>query len=804
MKSARPFLGLLVAVAIAACSILPDLPTLPPGWTVTPSVSPTPVATFTPTVAPTPIPLAYIDKGNRALFNGAYENALVNYQTAFQTSPDPSAQAAAKWGEARVYFATERYAETLSALQALIAEYPQSERLGQAYFIQGFANYRLENYQAAADAWQTYLTLRPNYLDAYVQELRGDALYNAQNYAAALSAYTAAIQAPSLGDDIPLDLKVAATNVKMGNYESALALYDGVAARAPNDYVKAQVAYETGLADQTLGKNDEAFGKFRLAVENYPLSNYAYLSLVALLDAGVSVSELDRGIVDYFAGQYNPAIASFDRYLSANKDDGTAHYYRALALRERGDYNAAVDEFAVFTKNYPAHPRWADAWGEKAFVEWYHQGAYVVAAQTLLDFVSAVPSNTTSADYLMSAARSYERGGKYDKALQIWARVANEYPGTGQAATAVFLMGVIYYRNGDFAAALNAFTRSLTLSLSKEEKARAYLWTGKTQKKLGNQEAALNAWREAQNRDPSGYYSERARDLLIDRKPFTPPVSTNLAFNLEAERKDADAWVRLTFNLPLETDLTGLGSLAADPRIVRGTELWHLGMFADARLEFENLRAELETKKDGVGSYRLSNYLLNLGLYRSAILAARQTLTIAGLDDHNASMMAHPYFSRVRYGLYYSDLVIPDSKTNRLDPLFTFSVIRQESLFEGFVVSDAGARGLMQIVPSTGAQIVSQLGVPVNYSDKDLYRPDVSVAFGAHYLAKNRDAFGGDLYATLAAYNAGPGNSLQWKQLSGDDPDLFLETARFDETRNYIRNIYEIYVIYKRLYGTAE
>jgi soluble lytic murein transglycosylase len=133
-----------------------------------------------------------------------------------------------------------------------------------------------------------------------------------------------------------------------------------------------------------------------------------------------------------------------------------------------------------------------------------------------------------------------------------------------------------------------------------------------------------------------------------------------------------------------------------------------------------------------------------------------------------------------------------------------FSVIRQESLFEGFVNSSAGARGLMQIVPSTGAQISNQLAWPFQYSDNDLYRPDVSIAFGAHYLAVNRDLLDGDLYAALAAYNGGPGNAQQWQSLSGNDPDLFLESVRYEETRNYIRNIYEIYVIYRRLYGAAE
>jgi len=805
MKHIRTLLGFWLVVAITGCSILPNLPGIVPDVTVTPTISPTPAATFTPTVVPTPLPGARVDVGDRAFFNGEYENALLYYQTAFQDSPDVQVQAAAKWGEARVYFAEEQYEETLGAIQTLITEYPQSTHLGQAYFLQGLANYRLTNYQTAADAWQKYLVLRPGYLDAYAQELRGDALFDALNYEAALPAYTAAIQAAALGDDITIDMKVAATQAKLGDYESALALYDGISARAANDYIKAQAAYESGMSYEALGKTEEALGKFRLSVENYPLSYYAYLSLVALLESGAEVSQLDRGLVDYFNGHYPEAVAAFDRYITENPaNDGTAYYYRALAHRDLGDFEVALKDFSIFTTNYPTHPSWGDAWGEKAFVEWYHLGSNDVAAKTLLDFVAGVPNSELAADYLMSTARIYERNEKYEEALQIWARIANEYPGSEQASTAVFLMGIIYYRNGDTNSALDAFTRSLTLSARAEDQTRGYLWVGKAQQKLGNQEAAMDAWRQAQNRDPGGYYSERARDLLVERAPFTPPLSSNLTPDLVAERKDADSWVRLTFKLTADTDLSGLGVLAVDARIVRGTELWQLGLYEDARLEFESLRTELELNRDAVGSYRLTNYLLEIGLYRSAVFAARQILTLAGLDEHTESMMAPPYFSHIRYGLYYPDLVIPDAQTNGFDPLFVFSVIRQESLFEGFIQSNAGARGLMQVIPSTGAQMVSQLNWPINYDEKDLYRPDVSIALGTHYLANNREMLEGDLYATLAAYNGGPGNSLQWKELSGNDPDLFLESVRFEETRNYIRNIYEIYVIYKRLYGAAE
>ena len=181
MKYTRLLLGLWLALAIAACSFVPKLPIIPPGWTVTPSQTLTPEATFTPTVTPTALPTARVGVADRVFFNGDYDNALILYQTSYQDSPDPLIRSAAKWGEARVWFAEERYDDSLASLQTLITEYPQSPHFAQAYFLQGLAQYRLGSYQAAADSWQTYLSLRPGYLDAYSQELRGDALFEAGN-----------------------------------------------------------------------------------------------------------------------------------------------------------------------------------------------------------------------------------------------------------------------------------------------------------------------------------------------------------------------------------------------------------------------------------------------------------------------------------------------------------------------------------------------------------------------------------------------------------------------------------------------
>jgi soluble lytic murein transglycosylase len=127
--------------------------------------------------------------------------------------------------------------------------------------------------------------------------------------------------------------------------------------------------------------------------------------------------------------------------------------------------------------------------------------------------------------------------------------------------------------------------------------------------------------------------------------------------------------------------------------------------------------------------------------------------------------------------------------------------MRQESFFERDIRSSVGARGLMQIMPATGEEIYNRLGWPPDFTPSDLDRPIVSVRMGLDYLNTQRTYVGGDLFAALAAYNGGPGNAMIWLNLSGgNDPDLFLEIIRFDETQRYVKGIFEMYQIYRRLY----
>jgi soluble lytic murein transglycosylase len=233
--------------------------------------------------------------------------------------------------------------------------------------------------------------------------------------------------------------------------------------------------------------------------------------------------------------------------------------------------------------------------------------------------------------------------------------------------------------------------------------------------------------------------------------------------------------------------------------MVRGTELLALGLYDEARAEFEDLR--LDYAGDAESTYRLMHRFLALGLYDLGIRSARQVLDLAGLDDAG-TLSAPRYFNLIRFGPYFGDLILPEAAAAGFDPLFLLSVVRQESLFQGAATSSASARGLMQVIPSTGGEIAAELGWPPGYTEADLHRPIVSVRFGTHYLRKQRDSptSNGDLMVALAAYNGGPGSAARWLELSGGDSDLFFEVIDFEETGTYLRTIYEVFNIYRNLY----
>ena len=804
----RSLLGIVLISFVTGCTLGPTLtPTLTLSPTLLPVVTLSDTPLPSPTPSPTPTPEVRVATGDQAFLNGDYDRALSEYQAALDNSNDPAVHAAALWGLGRDEYAVKNNGRALEFLWQLTDQYPASPNADRAYFLIGEIYMLLQRYTEAAQAYTVYLALRPGVIDAYVQERRGDA-YNANgNYSDAISAYKIALAAPHIGDDTALQIKIARSYVSMGDTTTALGMYDAITAATSNDYVKAQMDLLSGQIFQSLGQTDQAYQRFLDSVNNYPLAYDSYSALVVLVNAGIPVDDMNRGLVDYFAGQYGYALDAFQRYLTNNQqNDGTVVYYKALTLYRLGQYEDAITAWELFIQNYPDNPHWVDAWDGDAslpglaYTQWYWLNQYDSAAQTLLTFIQKSPNDPSTPYFLMDIARIQERSDKLEEALKTWEQVANEYPSSDLVPQALFWAGITRYRLGKYNDALVTFQRDSILSTIPDDQARAFFWIGKAQQALGNATSAQSTWQQTASLDPTDYYSLRAQDMLFNRQPFTSTTTYNFNVDWVKEQKDAEAWIRVTFNLPTDTDLSTTSSLITDPRLIRGTELWRLDQSSDASLEFNSLQTDIE--QNPADTYRLANYLLSLGLYNPAIFAIRQILTLAGMNTQAQTLAAPTYFNHFRYGLYFQDLILPAAQQTGFDPLLLFSIIRQESLFDKYANSGY-AIGLMQITPDTGQLIADNLGWPPNYSQDDLSRPLVSIGLGTSYLMTQRNRSNGDLFTVLASYNAGPETAPIWRDLSGPDSDLFVEVIRFDETRNYIRSIYEIYCMYRSLYGTV-
>ncbi|MFZ6031369.1 MAG: transglycosylase SLT domain-containing protein [Chloroflexota bacterium] len=814
----KKILLLLLLAGLAAACTLPfqstPQPTIQPPPTSGPTLAPTqaeptipPPALPTVTAAPpTPdSPSAELAAADQALFNGDWETAQAEFQKARDAAAgrgDADVQAAAQLGLGRVYYLLGDYHSALNTLRDLVERFPQSAAAPDAYFFLGQAYEALTRYLEAADAYLNYLALRSGVIDAYLYELRGDALFAGGDYPSALKDYLAAFNSPRLNTPFLLEIKIARTYAITGDIPTAIIMYTDLYQRAEDGYTRAQIDYLRGQAHAAIGETDQAASYYLDAVNHYPFAYSSYLSLIELIDAEYPVDELQRGIVDYHAGEYAVAGLAFDRYLEANPvDPATAHYFKGMSLYKLGNYYEAIPEWDAVIESHPNSEYWDEAWEMKAYTQWAYQDDYETARQTLLDFVATRAEHPRSAEFLYDAATVAERAGNLLGAIMIWDQVAANYPASGYRYKSLFQKGIASYRLANYPTARDAFLKAYEVAPTIGDQSALYLWIGKTFKAEGNEDSARSSWSMAAGLDPTGYYSERARDLLADRAPFSAPSQFNLGIDWNAERQEAEAWLRQAFQIDAGANLADLGALASDPRMLRGNEYWRLGLHDNASAEFESLRISVES--DPADTYRLMNYFYNIGLYRSAIYAARGVLTLAGMGDA-ATLDAPRLFNHVRFGPYYADLVIPHSQETNLHPLFVWSAMRQESFFEPFIGSSAGALGLMQIMPQTGQALATQLGWPENFRPDDLYRPLVSTRLGLRYLDQQRQYFNGDLYAALAAYNAGPGNAAIWYNLANGDPDLLLEIIRLDEPKRYIRAIYEMFNIYSQLYEQTQ
>ena len=165
-------------------------------------------------------------------------------------------------------------------------------------------------------------------------------------------------------------------------------------------------------------------------------------------------------------------------------------------------------------------------------------------------------------------------------------------------------------------------------------------------------------------------------------------------------------------------------------------------------------------------------------------------LTIGGLGVYVAH--SEPgWYLRLRYPLRYDQIVRAHARNYDLDPALLAAVIYTESKFDAGARSDAGAIGLMQLLPETAKGIAVRTG-GAKFVLSDLDDPEINVRYGSWYLRHLLDRYG-DERTALAAYHAGQANVDRWRAQGLG--------IQFAQTRYYVDKVERMKRIYARAYG---
>lgn len=207
----------------------------------------------------------------------------------------------------------------------------------------------------------------------------------------------------------------------------------------------------------------------------------------------------------------------------------------------------------------------------------------------------------------------------------------------------------------------------------------------------------------------------------------------------------------------------------------------------------ERFLTHLVESLDQTEAMQLGDLVLELNEPHLAVMIAKRAAT-TGVVVPAAYYPVHPV----------ADMGLPMAKE------MTLAIARRESEFDPVVISGAGARGLMQVMPATAKLVAQDLGILGGHKTGRLTSDwQYNAKLGANYLATLAEDFNGNVVMMAAGYNAGPRRPISWMERYGDprtgevDVVDWIETIPFKETRNYVMRVAESLPVYRARLGQA-
>lgn len=413
-------------------------------------------------------------------------------------------------------------------------------------------------------------------------------------------------------------------------------------------------------------------------------------------------------------------------------------------------------------------------------------GNYKEAIKQNLSIAKRHRSSSNQKKALKNIASLHQDQKEFDKALDVLMELLQKPLTQKEKKEALEDFAWITYRSGDYDSAIATLDDLLKMKIKQEDAAKYLFWKGKfllkkaekeNDKKLKKQlkEEAKIAFNDAWTEDKWDYYGLASLRALNekDKKFFT-------AIKVEDQKR-----ARKIRRVSVESSppIDGLFHLP------RAAALHELGF---ERLASKEMKAAYKESKNspalmkmvGEIAYSVGNY------YVPMVVALRKP----GLLEDPESVWDWIYPKA------YGTIVKRHAVRRKLDPLLIYSMMRQESAFQEHVISSAGARGLIQIMPFTGRRLARIMGWK-GFKNSDLFEPEINIALSTLYVRMNSDLFEGHLPATIASYNAGEHAVVRWISSRKDLEDWeFIEEIPYRETNKYTKRVMRNYWMYQYLY----
>ncbi|HKO57238.1 MAG TPA: transglycosylase SLT domain-containing protein, partial [Thermoanaerobaculia bacterium] len=313
-------------------------------------------------------------------------------------------------------------------------------------------------------------------------------------------------------------------------------------------------------------------------------------------------------------------------------------------------------------------------------------------------------------------------------------------------------------------------------------------WSGKILDKLGRTAERDARFAQLIEKYPYSYYSYRARQIM-NANP-SPPAPLPAARG-EGGRRPGEG---------LFPDLDAQVAAANEPRLAVVDELRALELQREAAREMKLAAA---AHPDNLGlAFMLADIYVEGGepFKANGVLQRR----FREFVRHGGANIP-PRFWEILFPLNYWENIRAEAERRAVDPYLVASIIRQESGFEPTTVSNAGAVGLMQIMPAEASKIAQKGGL-AEVTRETLFDPSVNIAVGAAEYRQKLDLMNGNDVLAIAAYNAGEDAVGRWlSQTPIDDLDTFVESIPYAETRLYVKTVTRNRFEYRRIYaGNAQ